>query len=117
MAKIPSIVVARSWRRHLLSFRTEGAVAENIKLKEIAMETWTSLLVGEQRKREVVLKLFNLWWPQSSLEPCLSDTCGTSKRAERDVLLGMFGHNTLLNWNSAVSVSSLLWKREQINRA
>lgn len=89
---------------------TDVAVLERIVLKEILMENWGSVLVGDDRRLEAALKLRDLQWLHGGLERCPFVILSTKTRAARDALPGMWGYDVLLSQNSAVSEGSILLK-------
>lgn len=103
-----SIVAVKRWRRYLPSFSTESAFLQEIVFYEMTMESSSSVLDDEDRRREVVLKLFKYRWLRDRLNLCLSDTRGTRRRASRDALLNILGCNALLSQIGAASDSARL---------
>lgn len=53
MSPVLSMIVTRSKRHYRPSFCMEGVAMEEIALEEIATDNWSSVLVEEERKREV----------------------------------------------------------------
>lgn len=62
------MVGPRNGRSFLSSFSTEAAALEKLGSKKMATESWSSLLVGKERKQEAVFKLCNHQWRQDSLK-------------------------------------------------
>lgn len=62
VAPIHLMVEARKLRHELPLFRMERAALEEIKLKEMMTEKWSSMLLGAERKWEVVIKSCNHRW-------------------------------------------------------
>lgn len=57
MVLIPPMVFARNRRCYLSCSSMEGAGLEKITLKYMATENRSSVLVGKERKRKVVLQI------------------------------------------------------------
>lgn len=77
VVSILSTIVARCGRRHLPSFSTDNARLQKILFKKMAMDNWSSVVLREERKQEVVLKFSNYRELQHSLKQFLSDTFST----------------------------------------
>lgn len=56
MVSVYTIVLAGSGRRYLPSYSMDGAALRQPVLKEMATEDWSSVSIGEGRKRVVVFK-------------------------------------------------------------
>lgn len=79
-------------------------------------ESWSSALVREKQKREVVLSSCKHRWLRHHLNLCLSDIWSTRKSAARDMLFGMLEYDALLSCNKAVNETTLLRKSDQVQR-
>lgn len=62
------MVVARIGKHYLAPSRTEGTALEKFVQSEIETKSWPVVLGTDQRKREVVLKLYTQQWLQSCLK-------------------------------------------------
>lgn len=74
LVSIPSMVGAKIRRLRLPPFSMEGVALDKIVLAEIALKNDSSVLIGEEKKRDVVFKLSKLGSLLGHLKRCLSDT-------------------------------------------
>lgn len=102
------MVLERSGSRYVPSFSTGAAAVEKIVSEEIAIESWSSVFVDKEGKREIIAKLCNHRRLRSHLNQCSSDTCGTRKRAARNASFGILRYAAVLSRSSAVSETALL---------
>lgn len=106
-----SMEVARSRRNSHPSFSTEGATLQKIVSKDWATEKGSSVLNGEDEKREAVLKLCNSRWLRDCFKQCIPNSCSTRKRAARVVWFGDAEDDAPSCRSSAVSERELVRKR------
>lgn len=87
---------------------------EKIVLEDTASDNWSSLVVGEENKLEIVFKLCNHRWLRGYFEEKSSDIRSTKKGDIQDDLYGMLWVSALFSRSRSVRKGAVLWKGEEI---
>lgn len=65
------MVTARSGSQYLKAFDVDGSAVKKVVLKEVVMDNLNSVLVWEDRKQEMVLKMCTHRWLRDRLKQWL----------------------------------------------